>query len=89
MGSGVRKNVHVADAFSAKAIACIQALEFAKDMGFQNIMVEGDSKTKIVKIQKGIIDISEIGVYIGEIKMLASNLNTISFQHADREANGV
>ncbi|MBA0570866.1 hypothetical protein Golob_004470, partial [Gossypium lobatum] len=32
MGSGVRKNVHVVDAFSAEAIACIQALEFTKDM---------------------------------------------------------
>lgn len=44
MGSGMQKNVHVGDVFSAEAIACIQALQFAKDMGFKNIVMEGDSK---------------------------------------------
>lgn len=34
MGSGVVVNNHVADAFSAKALACVQALDFFDRNGF-------------------------------------------------------
>lgn len=33
-GLGIQVNEHVADAFFAEAIACIQALHFVRDMGF-------------------------------------------------------
>lgn len=34
MGSGLIINTNVANAFSAEAMACLQAMSFAKDMGF-------------------------------------------------------
>ncbi|MBA0577005.1 hypothetical protein Golob_024929 [Gossypium lobatum] len=47
LGSGVRRNTYVATAFSAEALACVQALEFAMKMDFQHIEMEGDSRTTI------------------------------------------
>ncbi|KAG8472386.1 hypothetical protein CXB51_034209 [Gossypium anomalum] len=44
MGSGSILNSNVADAFSAEALACFQALTFAKEMGFSQVVIEGDSR---------------------------------------------
>ncbi|MBA0688118.1 hypothetical protein Goari_005924 [Gossypium aridum] len=52
MGSGVVFHRHVADAFAAEALACLNAITFARDMGFMKVVVEGDSRTIIVKGQK-------------------------------------
>lgn len=56
MRCGVRRHRFVADAFAAKALACVQVVVFDKDMGFQNVKVEGDAKFVIVKLQNGIMD---------------------------------
>ncbi|MBA0744821.1 hypothetical protein Gogos_007427, partial [Gossypium gossypioides] len=45
MGSGVVVNNHVADAFLAEALACLQALDFSIEMGFREVVMEGDSRT--------------------------------------------
>ncbi|MBA0753251.1 hypothetical protein Gogos_021786 [Gossypium gossypioides] len=89
LGSGVRRNTYVATAFSAEALACVQALEFAMKMGFQHIEMEGDSRTTIVKAQKCALDRPEIGIHIEEIKRLATKFHFIYFQYVDTEANGV
>ncbi|MBA0578907.1 hypothetical protein Gorai_021178 [Gossypium raimondii] len=52
MGSGVVLYSHVADAFAAEALACLHAITFARDMGFRKVVVEGDSRTIIVKVQR-------------------------------------
>ncbi|KAH1122939.1 hypothetical protein J1N35_006099 [Gossypium stocksii] len=49
MGACTYPIMDVADAFAAEARACERALIFALDMGFRNIMLEGDSLTIIKK----------------------------------------
>ncbi|MBA0704259.1 hypothetical protein Golax_016529 [Gossypium laxum] len=61
MGSGVVLYSHVADAFAAEVLACLHAITFARDMGFRKVVVEGDSRTIIIKVQKGVLDRSAIG----------------------------
>lgn len=75
--------------FSAEAIACIQALKFAEEMGFRQIEVEGDSRTTIMIINQGVVDRSTMGVYIEDVKAMATRFQRISFKHVDRKANGV
>ncbi|MBA0701454.1 hypothetical protein Goari_022997 [Gossypium aridum] len=53
MGNGVVVNDHVVDAFLAEALTCLQVLDFSIKMGFQEVVMEGDSRTIVVKIQKG------------------------------------
>ncbi|MBA0639900.1 hypothetical protein Goklo_022898, partial [Gossypium klotzschianum] len=52
MGSGVVLYSHVADAFAAEALACLHAITFARDMRFRKVVVEGDSRTIVVKVQR-------------------------------------
>ncbi|MBA0580610.1 hypothetical protein Gorai_022819 [Gossypium raimondii] len=52
IGSGVIQNKNVSDAFSAEALSCLQGLSFAKEMGFNFVMVEGDSRSTITKINQ-------------------------------------
>ncbi|KAH1067086.1 hypothetical protein J1N35_032073 [Gossypium stocksii] len=52
MGSETIFNKFASDSSTAKAIACLQALDFARDMGFTHVHMEGDSRTTIVKINQ-------------------------------------
>ncbi|KAA3479280.1 reverse transcriptase [Gossypium australe] len=55
--------VNVADAFMAEARACKRALIFALSMGFQHLVVEGDSLSVIKSIKKKGQDKSVIKVF--------------------------
>ncbi|KAK8976633.1 hypothetical protein V6N11_057233 [Hibiscus sabdariffa] len=78
---------NVPDAFVAEALACQQAVQLAKDVGFSNVIIEGDSLTVIKKINAGSHDRSVIAPIIADIKELAKNFGAISFRFVRREAN--
>ncbi|TYH58483.1 hypothetical protein ES332_D08G157000v1 [Gossypium tomentosum] len=86
---GAVKNDYISYSFSAEAIACTQALKFAEEMGFRQIEVECDSRTTIMIINQGVVDRSTMGVYIEDVKAMATRFQRISFKHVDRKANGV
>ncbi|MBA0670628.1 hypothetical protein Goklo_023844, partial [Gossypium klotzschianum] len=52
MESGSILNSNVVDTFSTKALACLQALTFAKDTGFSQVVIEGDSRMTIMKAHR-------------------------------------
>ncbi|MBA0752194.1 hypothetical protein Gogos_001054 [Gossypium gossypioides] len=89
MGSGTVLNKFVSDPFTAEAIACFQALNLSREMGFSHVQMEGDSQTTIVKINQVLPNYSDMGTYIDEIKIKASLFQHISFHHVDRRANMV
>ncbi|KAA3476900.1 reverse transcriptase [Gossypium australe] len=60
LGSCSMKNDYILDSFIAEARAAIQALQFAADMGFTNVEIEGDSRTVISKISSRNLDRSSI-----------------------------
>ncbi|KAK8989033.1 hypothetical protein V6N11_030401 [Hibiscus sabdariffa] len=78
---------NVPDAFVAEALACQQAVQFAKDVGFSNVIIEGDSRTVIKKINDGTHDHSIIAPIMADIKELAKYFGAISFCFVRREAN--
>ncbi|KAK8546682.1 hypothetical protein V6N12_027456 [Hibiscus sabdariffa] len=78
---------HVVDAFVAEVLACLQAIVFAKELGFRRIVVEGDSLSVIKKVNCNIADKSIIALIIHDIKEVARNLESVSFCFARREAN--
>ncbi|MBA0635078.1 hypothetical protein Godav_025699 [Gossypium davidsonii] len=47
MGSGTVLKKFVFDPFTAEAIACLQALNLSREMGFSHVQMEGDSRTMI------------------------------------------
>ncbi|MBA0784524.1 hypothetical protein Gotri_028251 [Gossypium trilobum] len=88
-GSGVIQNKNVSDAFSAEALSCLQGLSFAKEMGFNFVMVEGDSRSTITKINQEKEDGSRIEAYIKDIKNLTQVFISIKFNYIPRMANNV
>lgn len=89
MGSGSIINTSVASAFLAEVLACLQAMSFVKDMGFLKMVVEGDSRTIIMKATRGDVDRSVIGVLTEEIKLMAFSFNFILFQSINRISNSI
>ncbi|OMO99660.1 hypothetical protein COLO4_13164 [Corchorus olitorius] len=77
----------VADSFQAECLAALKAITWAKDMGFNNIVLEGDALSIIRKVTASMPDFSPIGVYIAEIKVLSSSFVSCLFSHVHRDGN--
>ncbi|KAK5845561.1 hypothetical protein PVK06_001752 [Gossypium arboreum] len=71
MGSGMVVNTYVCDVFIAEALAILQSLQFASEMGFTIVVVEGDFGMLISKVMQRQGDKSQISAYISDIKCLA------------------
>ncbi|KAK8569121.1 hypothetical protein V6N12_007653 [Hibiscus sabdariffa] len=87
MAACTTPHYHVVNAFVSKALACFQAIVFAKDLGFRRIVVKGDSLMIIQKVNCNILDKSIIAPIIHDIKEATRNLESVSFCFARREAN--
>ena len=64
-----------------------QALWFAKELGFHNLIFEGDSKIIINSINGNNMAQSEFGHILQDIKFLSSFFSCISFHHIRRQGN--
>ncbi|KAL4312649.1 hypothetical protein GQ457_01G024910 [Hibiscus cannabinus] len=79
----------VADAFSAEAIACELAVNFASDLGFRSVQVEGDSLSIIKKLNATTMDRSLISPIISDIQSLRGSFDNITFSFVGRQGNMV
>lgn len=77
----------VADAFVTKARACEQALIFTSAMGFRRIVVEGDSRTVINKIQTIGEDRSILRALTSNFKRLERFMDAVSYRFVHKEVN--
>ncbi|KAK8717719.1 hypothetical protein V6N13_044977 [Hibiscus sabdariffa] len=75
------------DAFQAKALACLVAVNFARDLGFTRVVIEGDSLTVIKKCQLKNIDASLISPLIADIKEVSKFFVSVSYGFVHRETN--
>ncbi|KAL4361211.1 hypothetical protein GQ457_04G014700 [Hibiscus cannabinus] len=73
--------------FIAEANACEAAINFAIDLGFRTIQVEGDSLTVIKKLSSPPIDKSIISPIIQDIKSKLGFFEKITFSHVGRQGN--
>ncbi|KAL6178335.1 hypothetical protein ACLB2K_049853 [Fragaria x ananassa] len=74
---------------TVEATTLRDSLAKAKDQGFLNIQVEGDSKMVIDAINERISTRWRLLKIIQDIRMITRSFNTISFKHIFREANFV
>lgn len=89
MGACEIVNKGVSFPFAAEALACVQALSFARDMGFQNVILEGDSRTVINKIQHEGLDRSTISPYVSDEKALMNQVLEVKPKHTHRQCNKI
>ncbi|KAK5773323.1 hypothetical protein PVK06_049629 [Gossypium arboreum] len=71
----------------AEARACLQAVIMAEEMGFQDVVVEGDALIVIRKLKSPDDDLSNISSLIREIKGRTCRFKSLSFKYIPREAN--
>ena len=68
---------------------CWKALEFAIDVGFSDLIVEGDNATVMKSIASGQTDLSRLGNIYDDIRCLAGGLRYMEFNSICRSANGI
>ncbi|KAL0011847.1 hypothetical protein SO802_006955 [Lithocarpus litseifolius] len=72
-----------------EATATIRAIELSLELGFDNIIFEGDCETVIKALTDPSPSLVSYGLLIHEAQQLATRLHGISFQHVGREGNKV
>ena len=83
------KGLTVTDSEEAKVLACRQAMEFAIDVGFSDLIVEGDNSNFMRSIASAQSDWSCLGNLYDDIRCLANRLRHVEFRGIRRIANGV
>lgn len=85
------KALHIKDAqnaFQVEALAAYDAVEFAVDLGFKNVQIEGDIALSILKsLSNSKEDLSNICLIIDETKNMFKNFCGLSFHHINRLSN--
>ncbi|KAK5818854.1 hypothetical protein PVK06_023801 [Gossypium arboreum] len=72
--------------FAVEAIACVKALQFAKDMGFQRLVLDGDSRM-VIKWISNRVDHSSVTAYINDTRSLISQFLVCKVKHTLRDGN--
>ncbi|XP_030939879.1 uncharacterized protein LOC115964767 [Quercus lobata] len=72
-----------------EVLAACRALVFAKELGFDRVIVEGDSTNTITSINGGHMDHLALGHVLLDIKRLFSCFSHISVKYINREGNCV
>ena len=74
---------------TVEVIAARRALVFAKELGFERVMVEGDSEIIIKAIKEKTLLSSVLGHILEDIHVLSGSFSSISFHHIKRMGNCV
>nr|POE89664.1 putative ribonuclease h protein [Quercus suber] len=74
---------------TVEVIAARRALLFAKELGFERVMIEGDSEIIINAIREQTLLASDLGHILEDIHVLSRSFCSISFHHIKRLGNCV
>ncbi|XVE95505.1 hypothetical protein REPUB_Repub02eG0103200 [Reevesia pubescens] len=87
MGGGCFKRTHVGNAFLAEALATRSALELAHELGFTNIVLEGDALGVLNSLKNSKPDLSAIGTIVEEARSFLSLFYNCEVCHVSRWKN--
>ena len=72
-----------------EALAALKALQLAYDLGFQNVILEGDSLGLIQALKAEDHNLSPLGLLVEDVKLFANNFVRLSYSHIKRSGNNV
>jgi ribonuclease HI len=87
VATGFGKLGRVLEPFHAELIACLQALQRAADLGFQNIILETDATMVVQAALSSDADRSSASGLVWELKDLRCNFNSRVVAHNPRSCN--
>ncbi|XP_030923859.1 uncharacterized protein LOC115950759 [Quercus lobata] len=82
------RGLAVLDSEEAEVLACRRALEFAIEVGFSDLIVEGDNANAMRSIVSTQDDWSRLGILFDDIRCLARRLRLVEFRAIRHAANG-
>ncbi|KAK9996674.1 hypothetical protein SO802_021360 [Lithocarpus litseifolius] len=89
MAAMVAKGPEVFCSEEAELLACRKAIEFAVDVGFSELVIEGENSSAMKAISTLKIDQSMLGNVIGDIQHLIRNLHWVRINCIRRGGNRV
>ena len=72
-----------------EAIAANRALEFAWEIGINDVILEGDSSLVHLALKRGEHSLSPFGLLVEDIKVSSASFRTLLYSHTKREGNKV
>ena len=72
-----------------EAIAANRALEFAREIGINEAILEGDSSLVHQALKRGEHSLSPFGLLVEDIKLSSASFSTLLYSHTKREGNKV
>ncbi|XP_050259682.1 uncharacterized protein LOC126704699 [Quercus robur] len=72
-----------------EVLAARRALSFAQELGFDHIILEGDSDTAIRAMKNESFSSASFGHILADIKVLSSHFRHLAFRHTRRQGNKV
>ena len=82
------RGLAVLDSDEVEVLACRRALEFAVEVGFSDLIMEGDNANVMRSIVSTQADWSRLGTIFDDIRCLAGRLRRVEFRTIRRAANG-
>ena len=89
MATLLSEGLAITDSEEAKVLACQQAMDFALDAGFLDIIVEGDNSNVMSSIVSAQSDWSRLGNLYDDICCLGGQMRHVEFRGISHTANGV
>nr|XP_023903860.1 uncharacterized protein LOC112015657 [Quercus suber] len=72
-----------------EALAALKAVQFAYNLGFQKVILEGDSLGLIKALKAEEHNLSLLGLLVEDVKLVANNFVSLSYSHIKRNGNSV
>ncbi|KAK5784747.1 hypothetical protein PVK06_039276 [Gossypium arboreum] len=89
MGATCNWNRNIPSEEVTEALEVLQAVQFAQEIGFRKVKVEGDSLMIISKLRMQGMDMSEVSNYICVAKQIIMGFESFKFQYIKRGGNRV
>ncbi|XP_039046837.1 uncharacterized protein LOC120187113 [Hibiscus syriacus] len=87
LGACRRKVDIITSSFVAETVAALHAVRLSLDLGFTQVIVEGDCRSVIQSLASSMADRSKIGIWVHEGRKLATPIRACRFQHVPRIGN--
>ena len=72
-----------------EVLAAQRALIFAKELGFDNVILEGDLEIAIRAMKSEAYSVAPFGHIVSDIKALSTHFRSLTFQHTHIQGNQV
>ena len=86
----VQKKLHQAyKPDEVEALATLKAVSLARDLGFRNVILKGDSLGLIKAVKSAKDSLSPSGLLVDDVKRVASSFEQLVYSHVKRNGNRV